>query len=309
MPSLPVLVDTTPDLDFSDFSPAQNVNQKRSLLLAPPSIAAHEDKLRDVFATFDRSVTDLQMLDRLSAGFVALPPSTYDLVLVLTDANGARRNEALELLNRGVYNILMPSMKHGAKLELQDGPFGGNDGREAILAGLVEKDGAFEKPEYQEVVVPLRFGANKKKNKAAPEPVKPQNVGFVDYKDDDELIDEDGLLSEDDLSRPVQLPAECQPETAKKRRRACKDCTCGLAAQLEAEDAARREQANKDLSVLKLNTDELNDEVDFTVQGKTGSCNSCSLGDAFRCATCPFIGLPAFKPGEEVKIMNDMAQL
>lgn len=309
MPSLPVLLDTSSDFNVSGFSSSQNVNQNRSLLLAPPSIAAHEEKLRDIFTTFDRSVTDLQMLDRLSAGFVALPPSTYDLVVILTDANGARRHEALQLLNRDVFNILIPSMKHGAKLELQDGPFGEKDGREAILAGLVEKNGAFEKPEYQEAVVPLRFGANKKKNKIAPEPVKPQTVGFVDYNDGDELIDEDGLLSDEDLNRPVQLPADCKPETAKKRRRACKDCTCGLAAQLEAEDAERREKANNDLNVLKLNTDELNDEVDFTVQGKTGSCNSCSLGDAFRCATCPFIGLPAFKPGEEVRIMNDMAQL
>lgn len=102
---------------------------------------------------------------------------------------------------------------------------------------------------------------------------------------------------------------KCQPETQKKRRRPCKDCSCGLVAELEAEDRARREQANSDLNVLKLQSVDLDDEVDFTVQGKTSSCNSCSLGDAFRCSTCPFIGLPAFKPGEEVKIMNDMAQL
>ncbi|KUL89467.1 hypothetical protein ZTR_04506 [Talaromyces verruculosus] len=306
MPSLPVLIDTSDDFDFSA---AQNVTQKRSLLLAPPSIAAHEEKLRDIFATFDRSVTDLQMLDRLSAGFVTLPASTYDLVLVLTDTNGARRNEALGLLTRDVFNALTPAMKPSAQLKLQDGAFRSTEGREAILAGLVEKDGAFEKPKYQEAAVPLRFGLNRKKNKVAPEPVKVETVGFVDNYDDDELIDEDELLAEEDLGRPVQQPAECQPETAKKRRRACKDCTCGLAAQLEAEDAERRQKANADLNVLKLNTDELNDEVDFTVQGKTGSCNSCSLGDAFRCEGCPFIGLPAFKPGEEVRILNDMAQL
>ncbi|GAM42591.1 hypothetical protein TCE0_044r16703 [Talaromyces pinophilus] len=306
MPSLPVLIDTSDDFDFSA---AQNVTQKRSLLLAPPSIAAHEEKLRDIFATFDRSVTDLQMLDRLSAGFVTLPASTYDLVLVLTDTNGARRNEALGLLTRDVFNVLTPAMKPSAQLKLQDGAFQSTEGREAILAGLVEKDGAFEKPQYQEAAVPLRFGLNRKKNKVVLEPVKVEAVGFVDNYDDDELIDEDELLAEEDLGRPVQQPAECQPETAKKRRRACKDCTCGLAAQLEAEDAERRQKANADLNVLKLNTDELNDEVDFTVQGKTGSCNSCSLGDAFRCEGCPFIGLPAFKPGEEVRILNDMAQL
>jgi hypothetical protein len=171
----------------------------------------------------------------------------------------------------------------------------------------------------------------KKKNKTvAPSNGAAVKTAIVQINNDDELIDEDGLLSEDDMKRPVQqrklffyplissyrsplltLPTaeRCQPETQKKRRRPCKDCSCGLAAELEAEDRARREQANSDLNVLKLQSDDLNDEVDFTVQGKTSSCNSCSLGDAFRCSTCPFIGLPAFKPGEEVKIMNDMAQL
>lgn len=334
------------DVDFSTPKPVQ---AKRTLLLAPPSIATQEDKLRGLFSTFDRSITDLQMLDRLSAGHVSLPATTYDLVLILTDTDGTRRSEALKLLTRDVYATLVPAMKPGAKLQTQDSALNASDAMEAVLAGLVQSDNGFEKPSFDpSAAVPLKFGL-KKKNKPTPPaavPVIPSfPTGFAapmgidsptnhDRDDDDELINEDTLLSEEDLTRPImprmytpppfQLlhvaflqdqynltssssAPECQPKTG-RRRRACKDCTCGLADKLEAEDKERRANADKELNVLKLDTGDLA-ELDFTVEGKTGSCGSCALGDAFRCDGCPYMGLPAFKPGQEVQILNDVAQL
>ncbi|KAG6105692.1 electron carrier [Claviceps sp. LM219 group G6] len=287
-----VLVDTT-----ADFS----APVKRNLLLAPPSVAAHEEKLRDVFTVYDRSNTDLQMLDRLSAGFVSLPNATYDVVLVLSDADGSRGAESTQLLNRHLFTTLVPSIKPGGKLRFQDGQASAAESREAILAGLVAKEDGFEKQDDEEVVVPLRFG---KKNKSqAPAATPKLDLSTLDDgNDDDELIDEDQLLDEEDLKRRPQAPTDCQPQ---KRRRPCKDCTCGLAAKFEAEEKERRAQADANLEAIKLDSNDLN-ELDFTVKGKTGSCNNCSLGDAFRCSTCPFIGLPAFKPGEEVRIMNEV---
>lgn len=325
----------------------------RTLLLAGPSIAARPDVLDKVYEIHDRSSADLQMLDRLAAGLVQLPSSTYDVVLLLTDADGTMR-ESHKLLGRDVMHKVVDALRVGGTLRSQDGIFGSTGGAEkteAILAGLVEGADGMTKPEQETVSIPLKLkkktttngtttangtvelNVNGKREQAPP--VQPLGVGFVDFSDDldaeiitgedDDLIDEDDLITEEDMARPIiqrkfstamslrhrptnHLSApECRPK-AGKRRRACKDCTCGMKEKIEAEDAARRATADKALDTLKLDADDLA-EVDFTVQGKVGSCGNCALGDAFRCDGCPYIGLPAFKPGEEVRLLNNDIQL
>ncbi|POR38331.1 Fe-S cluster assembly protein DRE2 [Tolypocladium paradoxum] len=306
----PVLIDTTADLSpamaaaTTTTSPA---GPPRSLLLAPPSLAAHEDRLRAAFSAFDRATTDLQMLDRLSAGLVALPAATYALVLVLADGSSASQHSEL---SRAAYALLVPAMATGGRLRFEDGLPRAGDVREAILAGLVENGDGFEKLLQEETVIPLRFGKTTTADARPPVRNGEDNAVRFDFSefndaDDDDIIDENDLLSEEDLKRRPLQSTDCQPQ---KRRRPCKDCTCGLAAKFEAEDKQRRAAANAGLGALRLDANDLN-ELDFTVEGKTGSCNNCSLGDAFRCSTCPYIGLPAFKPGEEVRILNDLVQL
>lgn len=351
----------------------------RTLLIAPPSISAHPEVLSNVWEMHDRTSTDLQMLDRIAAGLVNLPSSTYDVVLLLTDADGTTR-ESHRLLARDVMNKVVGALRVGGVFKSQDGTLQGSEKTEAILAGLVEGPQGMTKPEQVESVsIPLKFGKKKtngvngtngangthtvnadgsvqlslnskrKSPEPEPKPVKPAGVGFVDFSDDlddiitgedDDLIDEDDLLTEQDMARPViqrespfvlslslSLPLlhihmniykstctkihpapECRPKPG-KRRRACKDCTCGMKEKLEAEDAAKRNAADKALGAMMLAADDLVDEVDFTVQGKVGSCGNCALGDAFRCDGCPYIGLPAFKPGEEVRLLNNDIQL
>jgi hypothetical protein len=90
-------------------------------------------------------------------------------------------------------------------------------------------------------------------------------------------IDEDALLGE--VPQPVgKGKSDCSTQP-----KACANCSCG---RKELEDKHGAEEATKRLE-----------------QGKERSaCGSCYLGDAFRCDSCPYRGLPAFKPGAKVEL-------
>ncbi|ODV93798.1 hypothetical protein PACTADRAFT_51547 [Pachysolen tannophilus NRRL Y-2460] len=166
------------------------------------------------------------------------------------------------------------------------------------------------------------------------------NDGDENEDEDEELLDENELLiadaGSDDLpsgfnSKPLIVPVECRLSNGKKRRKACKDCTCGLKEKEEAdelkqrsiqdqvlgtlaksataeaikiEERIKRKQESTKGKIVKFNESEIT-EIDFTIEGKTGGCGSCALGDAFRCDGCPYLGLPAFKPGQQITIFED----
>ena len=113
-------------------------------------------------------------------------------------------------------------------------------------------------------------------------------------------IDEDELIenSTDKTTNDMITMITCG-KTKTRRKRACKDCTCGMKEEEENEVNEIRQAQEK---IVKFSAEEMN-EIDFTIEGKSvGGCGSCSLGDAFRCSGCPYLGLPAFKPGQAINL-------
>lgn len=214
----------------------------KTLLLAPPSIARHEDRLAAAAAGHERASLEIQMLDRLAAGIVTLPPARYDLIRILSDADGSGV-EATRLLDRPLIHMLADALMPRGRLEGQDGRLFHDTVspvyREAILAGLLPEEGQLVKPECSaSEAVPLR-GLARPKATSGPRsdtqtlegvlkfdettsanlqepPPRPVGVGFVtagdglendslSSEDDEELIDEDTLLTEEELKRPVNI--------------------------------------------------------------------------------------------------------
>ncbi|KAJ3015093.1 electron carrier [Thoreauomyces humboldtii] len=125
-----------------------------------------------------------------------------------------------------------------------------------------------------------------------------QAVWTVSANDEDdeehELEDEDDLLDEADLMIPNKsVPDDCEPVGGK--RKACKDCTCGRA-EMEDEEAADEEDAKIVVVTPRKKA----------ATAPASSCGSCYLGDAFRCSSCPYLGMPAFKPGEKVVLAGNL---
>ncbi len=160
-----------------------------------------------------------------------------------------------------------------------------------LLAGLI---GASERRESDGSRV---LTANKRKfaPKVSAAPLRKKNVvtlnldnfGMDDDDDDDaDMIDEDGLLEDDMLAPPPALNATSAKEDDCAGRKPCDNCSCGRAEVYAAEQAAGEVSAEPKAQV------------------PSSACGKCNLGDAFRCASCPFLGKPAFKAGEEHVVLQ-----
>ncbi|KAJ2053128.1 electron carrier [Coemansia sp. S2] len=117
----------------------------------------------------------------------------------------------------------------------------------------------------------------------------------VDSDDEAEIEDQDELLEEEDLAKP-DAASLARPDGAAPKRKACKNCTCGLAEGNMVDDSEACKPTEKPKRLTR--------PVD--VVNVKSSCGNCSLGDAFRCSSCPYLGQPSFKPGEKVVLGGSM---
>ena len=94
------------------------------------------------------------------------------------------------------------------------------------------------------------------------------------------MINEDELMK--DEINTAAIGKFCGDEDTIKPGKACANCTCG----------------RKELEEGRIT------QKDLEVGNVVSDCGKCYLGDAFRCATCPYLGQPAFEAGDKVKLSN-----
>lgn len=126
-------------------------------------------------------------------------------------------------------------------------------------------------------------------NNSASKPV--WKMSMQDMAEDD-LVDETSLLN-DGLDKKRGDVNGCSGDVVPgSGRKACKNCSCGLA---EEEEKALLSSSDGSSSSSTARA---------TYTGNKSSCGNCSKGDAFRCAGCPFLGKPAFEPGQEKLVLS-----
>lgn len=108
---------------------------------------------------------------------------------------------------------------------------------------------------------------------------------------EDDLVDENDLLQDNIVIPSVTNDCGTGNGTATAGvKRACANCTCGLA---EQEQLESNHNVSGDKSIVAA-----------AAATTKSACGNCYKGDAFRCGGCPFLGKPAFEPGHEKLVLS-----
>ncbi|KAI9574911.1 cytokine-induced anti-apoptosis inhibitor 1, Fe-S biogenesis-domain-containing protein [Boletus coccyginus] len=258
------------------------------------------------------NTVERQMLDRLIDGATSLAASSYSSIHVL--------------LTPPEYSSLLPNLQSFLSQLLEGlSPFGklyllnlpadlSSLPQELTLTGFTVLESALQDQDENSRVIAqkpgptprtLSNGAVPLRQKADPARHSSKKAIWTLSSPSTPSIDAEALLTTADRARPTPT---CEPVNsgAPRRKKACKNCTCGLA-EIEAEEAKSGKVVllDGDSAVEVGRGDQEKERLIAAAKAApkaTSSCGSCFLGDAFRCASCPYLGLPAFNPGEKVEI-------
>ncbi|KAG2152933.1 cytokine-induced anti-apoptosis inhibitor 1, Fe-S biogenesis-domain-containing protein [Suillus clintonianus] len=237
-----------------------------------------------------------QMLDRLLDGAISLAPSSYASIhVVLSPSEYTSLSPNLQsLLQQTIAGLTPLGTLH--LLNLTAGFL--SLPHELTLAGftIIEsvKDGSDARIVAQKplpIVMPLP-SALPLRRKTDPAKQSSKKALWALSSSSTPTIDAEALLTAADRVRPVPT---CDPVIAgaPRRKKACKNCSCGLA-ELEAEEAKSSKVVLLDSdNAVEVGAGDMAKSLIAAAKAApkaTSSCGSCFLGDAFRCASCPYLG-------------------
>lgn len=283
-------------------------NSAKTILLVGSPRSIKDGTYTELITRFDNqgpsNVVEKQLCDRISDGAANLSPSQFDaihLVVDVADLSLSTSSQSPETF----LNLILPSLKplgnltwatHSALSDIVS----------ALKKSSVVNDVQMVSGPDGAQLVSATKSASASNSVTINLPKKTTKASLWSFTTaDTELIDDSSLLTEEDLQKPNTTTTEdCNPKKAKK---ACKNCTCGLRELELAQDNDLPAHLKAPGSALPAQpTDPSKLVVNGTEKTFTSSCGSCYLGDAFRCSSCPYLGMPAFEPGQPVKLTAEM---